>query len=402
MRILLIHRYFWPDTPPYASMLRVYGTAWTGGGHDVDVFTSQPSYKHELRNEKRESFETVDGIGIHRCTLVNESRGGAAARLLNMVLFLIQMAWFLGASSRYDVVVMSTVPQVLGAWLASLIAAMKNTRFIYHMQDIHPEGAELTRVLKNRMLIRLLRGLDMQTCSRAYQIVVLSEDMKNTLVARNSSLSRKIRVIKNPVVRQFSDRACVPDGLLKSSSIFRVVFAGNIGRWQALDRVVEAGILLKDKPEIEIVLLGEGACKAALVQQANRGNANNIRFFGHQPVSVADEIVQDADLALITLAPGMYKVAFPSKIMTYCAAGIPVLAMIETHSNLAKLITEQNIGYSVGMNDVTALAAVIHEASQQPAIVARLGRNAKKFSERAFDEAQILSDWNDMIGSQHA
>ncbi len=402
MRILMIHRYFWPDTPPYASMLRVYGTAWVSDGHHVDVFTSQPSYKRKLRNKKRATAETIDGINVHRCTLLDESRGGMALRLTNMVLFLLQLSWFIVKRPRYSVVVMSTVPQVVGAWVASVFSSMKKSRFIYHMQDIHPEGAQITGVLRNSVVGKVLRYMDAQTCHRAHRIVVLSDDMKATLLAREKSLEDKIRVIKNPVVQGFSDRAEIPDDMLKADGVFRVVFAGNIGRWQALDRVVDVGKLLKDTSGIEIVLLGEGASKDALVQRAQTGGNNNIRFFGHQPVNVADKIVKDADLALITLAPGMYKVAFPSKIMTYCLAGVPVLAMIESHSELAKIIAEKEIGYSVEMDDVEALASVIREASKNPVSVSKLGKNAKGFGDVAFDEQMILSTWDKMMDAQPA
>ena len=45
MRILAAHRYFWPDSPPYAVMLREIGRAWVADGHSVSVVSSQPSYK---------------------------------------------------------------------------------------------------------------------------------------------------------------------------------------------------------------------------------------------------------------------------------------------------------------------------------------------------------------------
>ena len=50
---LAVHRYYWPDTPPYASMLRTIAAEWTGAGHPVDVLTSQPSYKPEANIAQR-------------------------------------------------------------------------------------------------------------------------------------------------------------------------------------------------------------------------------------------------------------------------------------------------------------------------------------------------------------
>ena len=47
LRLLLVHRYFWPDTPPYAVMLRAIAAHWAAAGHRVEVLAGQPSYKPE-------------------------------------------------------------------------------------------------------------------------------------------------------------------------------------------------------------------------------------------------------------------------------------------------------------------------------------------------------------------
>ena len=48
MRILIVYRYFWPDTPPYATMLRDISRWLAEAGHDVEILTAQPSYKPEV------------------------------------------------------------------------------------------------------------------------------------------------------------------------------------------------------------------------------------------------------------------------------------------------------------------------------------------------------------------
>ena len=71
MKILLTHRYFWPDTPPYGAMLRRIAADLAGAGHDVEVFTSRPSYGRGITAPGR---ETVDGFRVRRCFVFAENK----------------------------------------------------------------------------------------------------------------------------------------------------------------------------------------------------------------------------------------------------------------------------------------------------------------------------------------
>ena len=66
---LAIHRYYWPDTPPYASILRVIVQHWHESGVRTEVFSSQPSYKPGVTIDRRRPREVVDGTAVRRVTL---------------------------------------------------------------------------------------------------------------------------------------------------------------------------------------------------------------------------------------------------------------------------------------------------------------------------------------------
>ncbi|MHC4837863.1 MAG: hypothetical protein ACYTF3_06720 [Planctomycetota bacterium] len=88
MRILLIHRWFWPAAPPYASMLRSIGRELVEEGHEVTVLTAQPSYNRATRVEKRPRVEQLDGMTVRRVRLLPESKRNYLMRGLNMLLFM--------------------------------------------------------------------------------------------------------------------------------------------------------------------------------------------------------------------------------------------------------------------------------------------------------------------------
>ena len=53
IKVLLIHRFFYPDSPPYATILDDMRKFLNGEGYIVDVLSAQPSYKILDKEKKR-------------------------------------------------------------------------------------------------------------------------------------------------------------------------------------------------------------------------------------------------------------------------------------------------------------------------------------------------------------
>ena len=87
MRILLVHRYYWPDTPAYAQMLHLMAKRFVEAGHEVTVFSTQPSYNDAVA-DKLPSKQVVDGVTIYRTPLMKEQKTKLLVRAINVVLFL--------------------------------------------------------------------------------------------------------------------------------------------------------------------------------------------------------------------------------------------------------------------------------------------------------------------------
>ena len=62
MKILFVYRHFWPDSPPYASMLRTISRHLVEQGHTVEVWTEMPTYQDAVGNIDPARSEVVDGV----------------------------------------------------------------------------------------------------------------------------------------------------------------------------------------------------------------------------------------------------------------------------------------------------------------------------------------------------
>lgn len=340
MRILLTHRFFWPDTSPYGVILRSLGEELAGAGHDVRVFTSKPSYGKGAPNAPR--MQQLGDIEVRRIWVPSEHRRNPLIRVVNVVIYCVSL-FFHVLFSRAHVVTACTFPPVLAAWSASLAAQLTGARFIYHMQDIHPEISSFSGgFLGRRLPSRILRWLDNQTLRRADKIVTLSGDMAETLLARGLG-ELPIHIINNPSLDAGPARAQPPERLRKPSGTCRVIFAGNLGRFQDLPLLAEGVARCFDKhPELELMFLGDGVA----LPELNRkwGEHPQVRFAPFMPFAQAREIIADADIGLVSLSPNIYRVAYPSKIATYLDLGLKVLALVEPESQIATELVSARVG----------------------------------------------------------
>jgi glycosyltransferase involved in cell wall biosynthesis len=339
MRLLFSHRYFWPDTPPYASILRSVAEDLADAGHEVQVFASRPSYRGIASAPAR---EILGALQVRRTWVFRENRANPVTRALNVLLYCGGLIIHI-LRTRPDLVIAATSPPIFAGWSASIAARLVGARFIYHMQDIHPEVSKYSGGwLGHGIALRLLTWLDNQTLRRATGVVVLSEDMANTIRARGIG-DLPIHVIGNFLLESFDDAIPPPPELRKAAGRKRAIFAGNLGRFQNLPVLAEgvAGCFVRH-PELELFFLGDGAALPEL--KARWGDNPQVRFAPFLPFCQARDLIAESDVGLVSLAPNIYRVAYPSKVLSYLGLGIPVLAVVESDSMLAKLIRDNGIG----------------------------------------------------------
>ncbi|WP_292951021.1 MULTISPECIES: glycosyltransferase family 4 protein [unclassified Neptuniibacter] len=373
-------------------MLREIVRCWKQEGHIVNVLSSQPSYKQELKNETRSKVEIVDGATVYRLELPNES-GKPIRRIWNA--FKLGWAVFCKALwGRYDVIMVSTAPPVLGGFFSALSARLTGARFIYHCMDVHPEIGRVSGEFSNPIVYKLLLWADNWTCSRAAPVVVLSEDMENSLRARGRG-DYNIQVINN---FSLPSEQIIPNELPFEwpNVTLTMLFAGNVGRFQGLDILVAAMKKLRHRPDIHIVIMGEGAAKKELELQVS-DNALNISFIGHHPVEIAKAAMLKADIGFVSLSKGLYRYAYPSKTMTYLEQGCPIIVAVEAESGLSRDVLSGKYGGGVSPGDSNALAEMLKLFADSEYTLLCMKENARRTAIESFSETKILTQWVDLL-----
>jgi len=300
MRVLLIHRYYWPDKAPCAGILRWVARHLVTKGHSVDVLSSQPSYHGSSELDRRPKKEVLDGVRITRLSLPHEA-GRMFFRIFN-ALYLGVWIVFKAITGRYEVIIIATVPPVLGGFFSAIASRLTKARLIYYCMDLHPNIGRLSGDFANPLLYRLLQTIDDWSCRQANPVLVHSEDMRNTLLERPRGSEYRIEILNNFALPSEDHVKISPSVFIDTSqNRLTLVYAGNIGRFQGLETLLNAMILVSHRRDIALIIMGEGVAKAALMEQQKRMNANVI-FLDYQPVEVAKQIIHQADTRALASA----------------------------------------------------------------------------------------------------
>lgn len=394
MRILVAYRHFWPDSPPYSSILRSLGAELAKDGHDVSILAEQPSYKSVDREKAAPASETFEGMQVRRLA------GLPLPRTLRSALFPIRVV--LNAvgrrlrGERYDLMWTTTVPPGLNGPCVALAARILGARFMYHLQDVYPDLAGYAgEWRRGSPVYRLVGMLERHARRRAARCIVLSEDMADTLV-ENGTPREKI-VIVNNFIEEFPDPVALPPQELRpAEGTFRVIFAGNIGRFQGVEALVDAARLLEHElPDVEIMLLGEGKALPSLRERG--AGLSNLVFAPHMPFEQARTVIASADLGLVSLRPGIYRTAYPTKALGYFALGVPALAVMEPESAMARLIVDERVGAVAEGNDGPAIAAAIRRIYADRADMPAMRERALALYDAEMSERVSMERWRALI-----
>jgi glycosyltransferase involved in cell wall biosynthesis len=391
MRVFIVHRYYWPDQTPCAVITWAIAQHLSAVGNIVEVLSAYPSYRVNSKKVLYSNFKTLDNHQVKRLRLPYEL-GQPIRRVLNALYFGF---WILlrAFTRRYDVIISTSIPPVLGGCFSAFAAKITNTRFIYYCMDVHPEIGLISGDFSNPVLFDLLQRIDDWSCRQARPVLVHSADMLNTLRSRPRGSEYTIEIMNNfalPADRGSNESTAFELGV--ENNKLTVIYAGNIGRFQGLEAIVDAMGVVADRKDIALVVMGDGTAKADLMKRA-RYNHANIRFLDYQPVDVAKKAIQQADIGLVALIPEMYKYAYPSKTMAYLEQGRPIIAAVEPESELSQDMQSQGYGFSVPIGDPNALAQLLVRLADDDSWKAKMNTAALSAFERNFSPQVVLQRW---------
>lgn len=371
----------WFDPEPTFKGL-AFARALRAQGHEVEVITGFPNYPggklyegYRLRLLQREQ---VEGIQIARVPLYPSHDGSAIKRALNYISFAASSCLYgVFASRRADVIYAYHPPLTVGM-SAALIGLVRRTPVVYDIQDMWPDTLKATGMLSNARALSFIGRICGWVYRRAAALVVLSPGFRQLLVERGVPAD-KVSVIYNWCDAQAlsSAQARAPEVM---QGRFNIVFAGTMGKAQALDAVLAtAERVLQESPVIQFVFVGGGVDVDRLKAVASERKLSNVIFLPRMPMSEVGSVLSAADALLVHLRDDpLFAITVPSKTQAYMAVGKPLLMAVR--GDAAALVEEAGCGVIAEPENAASLAeAALSLAAMPHAELMAMGRRGKDF-----------------------
>lgn len=332
-RVAVVNKIFWPEgTLIGEALLEV--TRQLSIDCDVVVIAQSgqdiKSKLSQLDEFKEVKFSTCKPLSKRTSSLV--LRGVDA--MYFMLYVLISLVYH-----RPDLIYISTNPPVLVPFMVSLYARIFGAKYLYHVQDIHPEAANIISQI-NKPLFNLIRYFDTVALEGAASIVTLTNQMSKNILLRGNICS-PIHLVHNP--------ANVGTGAVESDTGTSLIYCGSLGRFQNIALLADSiDSYLSRGGALSFLFCGEGVFAARIEALANK--FDRVRYIGPVSPSEAADLVASHKWALLPIEDRVTEYAFPSKASTYLSFGCNIFGITRNGSVVSDWITINQVGVAVEPN----------------------------------------------------
>jgi len=400
--ILVINQYYRPDVASSGQLLAELCEFLQSQYITVHVIAGQPSYTSEA--PKVPEQELINGVTVHRVSLGKSiGKKTLLTRITGYCKFLLRssvLSHKIARRTNPDVILTLSNPPFVGL-VGGFLAKKRKIPFVYVLYDIHPDILIATKWMNiPTICIKVWNLANTLIFNWAKIIIVPSSTMKTTLITTKSLSEEKIEVIPNwarPEIKKQSYLTPIRPILGVPQEHAMVLYAGNIGIMQQLDPIVDSACSLRDLP-IHFVFIGEGEKKSELIKRTDSEKLTNVHFLPYQPEQQFAQIVQESDACLVTLQPGLDAFSAPSRAYTFLSAGTPIIALMPSDTELAKLITHWECGWNVVNNDQLRLL-LESLVDNRPEYTAK-GNQAQKLYWDNYRESMIMNKYLTVIKKQ--
>jgi colanic acid biosynthesis glycosyl transferase WcaI len=402
MKVLIISINYWPEVTGIGAFTTYRAEYLASAGHDVVVCTTFPYYPEWKvapgYSGKLLASETRNGVRIRRSYAYVPRRPTAARRILHEASFVASAMARAFACERPDVLLVISPPLGL-AVPAILLSRLWRIPYVFDVEDLQPDSAADLGMLPGPV-VKLLYSLESAAYRNARLVTTITANMQERIRSKGVP-SEKVALIEPRMDESLSDIG--PEigqafrARHKIDGKFLVTYSGNIGIKQKLDVVIDAAAMHRNDDSMLFLIVGDGADRARIQTRASELRLSNLRFLPLLDEGEFRGLLSASDVCLVTQQKTASEIAFPSKIVTYLAAGCPVIASVSYESEVARITMESGAGAVAEAEDGAALLRAILEFRK--ADLQKLGSSARAYAIKRWSAERVLANFEDCLTS---
>lgn len=352
-KVAIVSRSFWPENPAIGEALLLLSESLAKNVQPVVITQVAKDFPAKLKAAGR-------GENVKFSTLpsLTNSSSHMLLRITELLLFtafvFISLCWH-----RPDKVYVATNPPIFTPLAVRWYCWLFNKKYVYHLQDMHPEATQVVRG-KASLIERILLKIDVKTTIKATTVITLTEQMKS-YITRRTGKQLQIVLLDNPSVQGGQQETGVAAAREKG-----FVYCGNAGRLQRIPLLL-ASIerYLNEGGQLPFVFAGGGVYTKAIEKLASQ--FEQVSYLGVLPADKAADLLRRYSFGLMPIDDEVTNYAFPSKSSSYVFSGCQVIAICGNNTSVAQWVNNNHLGF-VAEPDIETVTQLFHKLEQEPLI----------------------------------
>ena len=332
----------------------------------------------------------VDGIRTVYMKLPDQFGAGSAKKALIQLSIPGRMKQILKDGfdkEKFDLIAYPTPPITLAPVLKYCKKHYGSSIKYLMLKDIFPQNAvDLGMFSDSGLIYRYYRHMEKQLYSLSDRIGCMSEANVEYVKKHNPDIPDK-------ELEYFPNTAAVRELPAKTgatvSDRLRIVFGGNMGRPQDIEGLLAGINACGERAELNDVFfyfVGDGTESHKIEDFIKRNNPANFSYRHQLPREEYEQLVNNADVGLISLSADFTIPNFPSRLLPYMQKAKPVLAVVDEATDIDVCITEEaGCGYAVSAGDPEAFITGIRWLKAHKDRLPELGLKGRRYFERFFN-----------------
>lgn len=302
---------------------------------------------------------------------------------------------------KFDLVLYPT-PPITFTNVVKYVKKRDGAKTYLMLKDIFPQNAVDIGMLSKSglkgIIYRYFRRKEKKLYAVSDRIGCMSPANVEYLLKHNPEIPpQKVEVCPNSIdVRDLSltddekVRMRKKYGLPIDKKIF--VYGGNLGKPQGVPFIIECLESQMDNPDAYFLIVGSGTEYGKLEDFFEQSKPTNMKLMRSIPKDDYDRMIAACDVGMIFLDHRFTIPNFPSRLLSYMQAKLPVLACTDPNTDIGKIIVDGGFGWWCESDDVQAFNEKVEKVIT--ADLTALGQNAFEYLNREYsvsDAYKIIS-----------
>ena len=368
------------DKGIYTDLLRQF----KDNGHKVYVVSPR-----EKRLNKPTEYVNENGVHFLRVKIGNITKTNVVEKGISTVMieniFLKAIKKYIN-NVKFDLIIYST-PPISFEKIIRYVKKRDNAKTYLLLKDIFPQNAvDLNMFSKNNPIYWHFRNKEKRLYRNSDYIGCMSQANVDFLLQHNPEISPDIvEVCPNSIepltvekdekkIAEIKEKYNIP----LDKTVF--IYGGNLGKPQGIEFLIECLKSNKNNEQIYFIIAGSGTEFGKLKTFFDNEKPKNAQLFAQLPKDDYEMLANSCDVGLIFLDKRFTIPNFPSRILSYMQASIPVLAATDVNTDLGQVIEDGNFGFWCESSDVAEFNKKVQLLCDST-LRREMGANARRYLE---------------------